>query len=76
MLAAADTQPARIAANLKAAAEYMAIMAQIVPVRKAVAVEISHPVRDDALVAKLAAAYGITGPVKRLLAIMQTPSQP
>lgn len=70
LLAAADTQPARIAANLKAAAEYMAIMAQIVPVRKAVAVEISRPVKDDALVAKLAAAYGITGPVKRLQAIM------
>ena len=76
LLAAADTQPARIAANLKAAAEYMAIMAQIVPVHKAVEVEISHPVKDDALVAKLAAAYGITGPVKRLLAIMQTQSQP
>jgi len=76
LLAAADTQPARIAANLKAAAEYMAIMAQIVPVRKAVAVEISHRVKDDALVAKLAAAYGITGPVKRLLAIMQTQSEP
>jgi len=71
LLAAADTQPARIAANLKAAADYMAIMAQIVPVRKAVAVEISRPSKDDALVTNLAAAYGITGPVKRLLAIMQ-----
>ena len=71
LLTAADTQPARIAANLKAAAEYMAIMAQIVPVRKAVAGEISRPLKDDALVANLPAAYGITGPVKRLLAIMQ-----
>ena len=76
LLAAADTQPARITANLKAAADYIAVMTQIVPVHKAVEVEISHPVKDDALVAKLAAAYGITGPVKRLLAIMQTQSQP
>jgi len=70
LLAAADTQPARLAANLQTAADYIAIMEQIVPVRKTVAVEISRPAKDDALVAKLAAAYGITGPVKRLLALM------
>ncbi|MEZ4712813.1 MAG: 5'-3' exonuclease [Caldilineaceae bacterium] len=67
LLADADAQSARLAANLKAAAEYIATMRQIVPVRPDVKVEVMRPARDDALVAKLAAAYGITGPVKRLL---------
>jgi len=67
LLADADAQSARIAANLKAAADYIAIMQQIVPVRKDVAVAIDHPTKDDGQVAKLSAAYGITGPVKRYL---------
>ncbi|MCB9150347.1 MAG: hypothetical protein H6641_16455 [Caldilineaceae bacterium] len=60
----------RMAANLKAAAEYIAIMQQIVPVRKDVSVEVMRPTRDEALAAKLAATYGITGPVKRLRQVL------
>ena len=70
LMAHADVQSARMAANLKAAAEYIAIMQQIVPVRKDVSVEVMRPARDEALVAKLAATYGITGPVKRLRQVL------
>ena len=70
LMAHADAQSARVAANLKAATEYIAIMQQIVPIRKDVSVEVMRPARDEALVAKLAATYGITGPVKRLRQVL------
>ncbi|MCB0105156.1 MAG: 5'-3' exonuclease [Caldilineaceae bacterium] len=66
LLADADRQSARIAANLKEAAPYIATMQQVVPVRKDVAVTMHVPQRDEALVKELAAAFGLTGPVKRL----------
>jgi len=62
----ADSQSARIAKSLKDSTAYIALMQQIVPVRNDVAVTIARPTKDEALVAKLSAAYGITGPVKRL----------
>ncbi|MEZ4619402.1 MAG: 5'-3' exonuclease [Caldilineaceae bacterium] len=62
-----DAQPARVATNLKTAATYIGIMQQIVPIRKDVAVAMLRPTKDQDLVAKLAADYGITGPVKRFL---------
>lgn len=68
----AGAQSARIANSLKNSTEYIALMQQIVPVRKDVAVEVNRPSKDESLIATLSVTYGITGPIKRLEAATAT----
>ncbi|MCB0064443.1 MAG: 5'-3' exonuclease [Caldilineaceae bacterium] len=62
----ASSQTARIATSLQDAAAYIALMQQIVPVRRDVKIEVNRPPKNELLVATLAPQYGVSGPVKRL----------
>ena len=66
LVADAESQTPRLRTALRDARGYLAAMAEVVPVRRDVALTVDQPQRDDTLVDDLAGRYGIEGPVKRL----------
>jgi 5'-3' exonuclease len=57
-------------ARIRQAADYLAAMREVVPIRTDLPVEVATSERDDARLNDLAARRGLTGPVKRLLAAL------
>ena len=70
MLAEDAGHSPRLGANLRAAADYLAAMRRVVPVRTDVALERAEGARDDDRLATLAADHGIDGPVGRLREVL------
>lgn len=66
----AQAGPLRSAAGLKAkirdAADYLAAMREVVPIRTDLDVDVSQGKRDDERLDQLAEQYALTGPVRRL----------
>lgn len=60
-------------ARVRAAAGYLAAMREVVPIRTDLPVEVAGGQRDDAALADLAATWGLTGPLGRLLAALDEP---
>lgn len=76
LLANVDALTPRMAANLRAAEQYLVAMRQVVPVRSDVAVTFTAGERDDARLADLGSHFHLAGPIKRLDAAMQATPDP
>ncbi|HEX6291892.1 MAG TPA: 5'-3' exonuclease [Herpetosiphonaceae bacterium] len=61
----------RIGASLRDAADYLAAMRQVVPIRTDVAVHLTGGERDDARIEELGTRFRLAGPIGRLRAAMQ-----
>lgn len=72
LLADVDAHPTRLAAALRDAAEYLAAMRQVVPVRTDVGLMTEQGMRDDARLQALQAAHNLEGPIRRLCAALDT----
>jgi 5'-3' exonuclease len=66
LLARAGEHPPGLAANLRAAGDYLAAMRSVVPVRRDVPVEQRRGQRDDATLDALAERLNLEGPLRRL----------
>jgi 5'-3' exonuclease len=66
LVADAGAHPPRLAAALRDAAEYLAAMRQVVPVRTHVELVTEEGVRDGAQLEALQAAHHLSGPIRRL----------
>ncbi|HEV3474005.1 MAG TPA: hypothetical protein VG602_01390, partial [Actinomycetota bacterium] len=60
-------------AKIREASEYMAAMREVVPIRTDLEVDMVVGIRNDARLDTLAKRWGLTGPVKRLRAVLDLP---
>jgi 5'-3' exonuclease len=66
LLADAASHPPRLRASLEDAANYLAAMEEVVPVRTSVEVTLQPSERDDAALDEFGERYRLTNPLRRL----------
>jgi 5'-3' exonuclease len=66
LVADADSHPPRLRASLRGAADYLAAMRDVVPVRTNVRLVTESGTRDDAKLDALAEEHNLDGPIKRM----------